>query len=286
MKKMRLLLLSALVGGSSMAQNLDLNTWGAEDDPTGWSAPVNAFTMIVGDTSVVRATGSVGYGARLNPVDLSALGAPIYASFLSLGADGNGIPQAIRLDSVYFDAKLDNAGVITNQAGVQVVLTKFNGSTVDTIGTGEYIFSGDVASYTNYGIEITYDPTFDGIQPDSVKISIFVGSDDANAVNSSLWIDQFEFVEIDYTGLTVLNSNEIILYPTIVSNEVKIDFGTEEVERVVILDLSGRLVANVSTAEMNELNWNTHALQNGTYLVNVMADEFTLLKQTKFVVQH
>lgn len=247
MKKMRLLVLSLLVAGSSMAQNLDLNTWGAEDDPTGWSAPLNPLAILVGDTSVVQTTGSVASGARLNPVDLSALGAPIYASFLFLGADGNGIPQAVRLDSVYFDAKLDNQGVVTNQAGVQVALTKFNGSTIDTIGTGEYIFSGDVASYTNYGIEIIYDPTFDGIQPDSVKISVIIGSDDPNSVNSSLWVDQFEFVEIDYAGLSVLNSNEIVLYPTIVSNEVKIDFGTEEVERVVILDLSGRLVGNVPT---------------------------------------
>lgn len=286
MKKMRLLVLSLFVAGGSMAQNLDLNTWGATDDPTGWSAPLNIFTMLVGDTSVVRATGSVGFGARLNPVDLNALGAPIYASFFSLGADGNGIPQAVRLDSVYFDAKLDNQGVITNQSGVQVSLTKFNGSTVDTIGFGEMIFSGDIASYTRYGIEITYNPAFDGVQPDSAKISIFIGSDDPNSVNSSIWVDQFEFVEIDYTGLTVLNSDQIILYPTIVSNEVTIDFGTEKVERVVILDLAGRLVANVSTTEMNQLNWNTSALQNGTYLVNVMADEFTLLKQTKFVVQH
>lgn len=289
MKKMRLLVAGMLLTTASCyAQNLNLDTWMSETEPTGWLATFNGFEVIIGgDPSVVEdVNGSVNSAALLQPLDLTAIGTPAAVSLLTLGADGNGIPQATRIDSMYFDGKFDGAGS-SAVAGVQVDLTKWNSSTMtsDTIGSAFQEFTTDVANFTTYGLKIVYLPQFAGVQPDSVHI-VAAAAGDADAAAASFWVDEFRFVELDQTGLTVLDNPAITVYPTLAKDVVNMDFNQEKVSNVVIMDLAGKLIANLDVSNTSFYEYNVSALMNGTYIYTVMSDAYTVQKQGKIVVMH
>ncbi len=210
MKKMRLLVLSALVFSGANAQNLNLDTWSNSTTATGWTASLNGFEVAVPgeDATANQATGVSGSCARLNPINLGALDptAPVISIF-GLGADNDsdlvpdGISYTTRIESIDFQAKL----ALTGDAGAVVQALMINGS--DTIGTGVIEFTSNIANFTAQNFVIDYDPTFDGVDPDRfVLVAIVIGTDSIST-DTDFFIDQFVLNDVNNASLNELDSD-------------------------------------------------------------------------------
>ena len=245
MRKMRLLVLGALVFSGANAQNLNLDTWSNSTTATGWSAPLNGFEVAIPgeDASVNEATGVSGSCARLNPIDLTALdpSAPIISIFgLGTDTDGDlvpdGIPYTTRIESIDFQAKLS----ITGDAVAVVQALMISGT--DTIGGGAAEFMTDISNFTAQNLVIEYDPAFDGVDPDRLVLVVAIFATSTPSTDTDFFVDQFVLNDVDNTSLNELDGD---IWKVATSNNQIVVSGVDAGE-VVVYNTNGQILGSAS----------------------------------------
>lgn len=244
MKKMRLLVLSTLLVGGVNAQNLNLDTWTNSTTATGWTSTLDGYEMLVPgeEPAVNEATGASGSAARLNPLDMNSLGAPVVLSIFGLGTDDNsdltpdGIPYTNRIESIDYQVKFETAADAI--AAVQVYMINGN----DTIGEGGAMFDMAIANYTAQNFMITYDPAFDGVNPTTFSFTAVVFGEDPAATTANFYLDELVLHDVDNTSLNELDGD--LWKVTTNSNEIVVT-GVESGD-VVVYNANGQIVGTSS----------------------------------------
>ena len=274
--------------GAVNAQNLNLDTWTTSTDADGWNEVLNGFTAFGLDTSVYQATGVTNSCALLIPADLTALGAPIAASLMSLGTNSEGMVYTTKPVNLAAYARFDNPG--GGQANVTATLLKHNASTqiADTLAIASWdIMNATGGAFVLGGAAFVYNPAFSALTPDSMKIDILAASSDPAAARTiALYVDEISFPAVLSTANVNRNTGALSVFPTLANTHVNFVFNSNNTSSSVInvTDLSGKTVKSVSVN--SNYNMNTNDLQNGVYIYSVLDKNTNTLTSGKFVVLH
>jgi hypothetical protein len=308
MKKILFSIVVAVASVCALAQTptWDFESWtgsGATIEPTGWASG-NVLTAIPGNQqSVFQATSPDVHGGTYamkivtvdvvtNP-DPTQIPDPIGAAFtgtLNGPTFVLGFAYTARPATAEFWYKNTLSGADT--ASFFMWLTKWNGTTRDTIAEGYWETSSSTSTYTHVTVTLIYNPAFPNTLPDTAVV-IFSATGvkclTCGNVGSTLWVD-----DVTFSGWNGVNeypsSNGVILYPNPASVSVNISVDTEDASSVVAYDVTGRAVASASLSEpVNSINKkagviNTSNLSTGLYSYSVIDKSGNILRAGKFNV--
>ncbi|UPT68547.1 MAG: T9SS type A sorting domain-containing protein [Sphingobacteriales bacterium JAD_PAG50586_3] len=188
-------------------------------------------------------------------------------------------PPGAKLGKPYTDKPLKvkycakYAPVAGDSAEVFCLLTKWNGTSRDTIAYGNIKHLSAVASYTNFEFPLTYNSQ---VTPDTCTLLCVASAgydfgtltNSAGQVNSALTVDNLRF---DFT--TAIDENaakpEVKMFPSPVADVLNITLEKGQLSTTYrIIDLAGRTVLNGSiNGTTSAVNVST--LAQGTYWVQV-----------------
>jgi len=134
----------------------------------------------------------------------------------------------------------------TNASMTEISLTSSDTSIVKIID--EYIFRPVIRGGDKAGEAIVTVTTYDGAYIDQLKV--IVGST---------------------TSSKITKSNSILVYPTIMSNEVNI--AGQGIQLIQILNVSGKVLYESSNISLNNTAVDVSGFNSGVYIVNVLRDE-------------
>lgn len=274
--KKQILLLSFVVaiGFSSFAQviNLGFENWtpGGNppfDEPDGW-ATFNSTLYPLGVTNYTASKGTPAQnGSYALRLETKVLGAPVNDTVTAFAVCGTmsiiPFPFAIKLKgkalnqrpmSVSGFYKYSTPGV-TDSAAMGVFVTKWNGTSTDTLGIG-YGKGAPIGAYTPFTFNMFYDPQFNGVTPDSILILILSSANDVyRTVGSVLYIDNLTLNGVDFSTVQLLSSNpteSYSVYPNPANEVFTISAAKIGMNRDFILyDAIGREVMNLKIEEMS-----------------------------------
>jgi hypothetical protein len=308
MKKITLsiaLCLAFLFNANAQVPNGFMENWapasmGLPEDPVNWATTniLNSFLLGSNPQSIFKVTDShSGFAAKVTTIrqtNNQTMGTiPDTTGFMVLGSiniDGTLIPTPYNYptkpNSLNFYSKYNPNG--TDTALVAVLMFKYN--TVlnkrDTIGEGYYIVGANQNSYVLTTVPITY--SMPSVNPDSMLIFVIAsGSNPATGqypkVGSAIFVDHFHF---DVTaGLENKNvSTSVTVYPNPSTFAVNFKFDAEQPKSVVIYDLSGRIIENVSV-NSSTLSISTENWSKGFYTYSLIGNDNAVLQTGKFQVQ-
>jgi hypothetical protein len=188
-------------------------------------------------------------------------------------------PPGAKLGKPYTDKPLKvkycakYAPVAGDSAEVFCLLTKWNGTSRDTIAYGNIKHMSAVASYTNFEFPLTY---YSQVTPDSCTLLCVASAgydfgtltNSAGQVNSALTIDNLRF---DFTvGMEENTAKpEVKMFPSPVVDILNIALEKGQTSTTYrIIDLAGRTVLN-GTINGQSSAVNVSTLAQGTYWVQV-----------------
>lgn len=311
---MKKILLSAVavaafgLAGNAQAfiPNAGFESWGTtagEDiQPTGWMS-YNVFTFSLFDpsnqnpTSVTQAgtpdNYQGNYSARIETVTLvnnpSPSDIPGTAGALFTGAVVFSPPYMFpgyasqqRPASLSYYAKYTPAGA--DSAYCFVSITRWNGSSRDTIAVGWDGMTSAISSYQQRTVAMVYDPAHANTIPDTISILFSASSPIAPVAGSVLWVDAVAFS--GYVGVDeIANNNGVSVYPNPSATITQFDVAVDNAAQVVVYDMTGREVSrenfNGKVARVNSAE-----LANGSYRYSIISNEAEVLSRGQFAVAH
>lgn len=309
MKKQVLTLFAfAAVSASAMAQTFIPNpgfenwgqTLGEDQQPTSWIS-YNIFTAALIDptnsnSASVTQAGSPdnyqgNYSAKITTVTLvtnpDPANIPYTAGFLMAGTvsfsspyllAGYGNPQ--RPQTLSYAAKYTPVG--TDTAFAVVAVTKWNGTTRDTIGIGIDYMPNAVASYATRTVSVVYDPTYANTIPDTISILFSASSFNAPQVGSALWVDALAFS--GYVGMNEIAAAEgVSVYPNPSNDVTYFDLVSDEASVIAVYDMTGREVSRVNVNNKRAAI-NSYEMNAGVYTYSVLSKEGEVMSRGKFSV--
>jgi hypothetical protein len=253
--------------------NGDLENWASPpmtnyENPTGW-ATSNDIVGAFGLSNVTKVTSPVQsgtYAAKLESIDIFGLStAPGLIGIVTIdpldqsltpGQAFTARPDSITGFYQYAPISGDNFLVLG-------LLTKWNGTSRDTIGTVQFVSGTTLSSYTRFSAPFQYAST---TAPDSLTLIISSSAVLNNAtVGSIAYVDNINFV----SGSTGINdfsiNNSVSIYPN-PSTEVISIVGLPYNYELSLTDLTGKIVAKVFTQNaIHQIDISD--LQNGIYML-------------------
>lgn len=300
MKKQLLSIFSIISFTTAFAQipNNGMESWGASFfEPEGPTSYVSAnyfaspLVSATNPTSVTKVTGADAYAgtfsAKITTVKLVANPAsatiPDTVGVLMLGAVSlssspplkSGTPWTTRLNSVDFFYKYTP---VNNDNGAMIAyLTKWNGTTRDTIATAGYPITGTVSAYMSASGPFVYDPGFPNTTlPDSLHVyfassarpwlnNAFVPN--PARLGSALWVDE---VSVTTVGLkeTIKLGTQAKVFPNPSTNYFNISVANENATTAEIFDVTGKKIAS-ALMEDGKVRINTENFNEGLYIYAV-----------------
>jgi hypothetical protein len=306
MKKI-VLSLSALIAfvftGSAQAPDLHFETWanvpfGTVQDPQGW-ASLNTMVSLGSVQSVFKETVSPGGGLAAAKIQtVKVVGAAIPNPYTTGNIDTAGIlvmgavsiappgifygkPLAGRPSTLSFLSKY--SPMAGDSAFVLAYLTKWNGSSRDTIAVGKYATGATTASYAVNSLSMVYDPAFSSVWADTMLVfaSSSVYSHPGAKIGSTFYLD-----EMSWSGYTGINSvsvpSDISFFPNPASNSISFTSAVNA-EAVEIIDITGRKVG-IFMMTGNAVTIETSSYPVGMYIFNVLNDKQNVINRGKFEV--
>ena len=269
------------------------------DDPAGW-ASLNALTAVGSDTSVFKVTTNPAAGAASVKIrTVKIVGAAIPNPYAPGDLDTAGLlvigkvyisPPGIKYGYNYTwrSANLSFLSKYSPMPGdsafVLVSLTKWNGNSRDTIASGKYETGENTTSYSLQTINLTYNPAFASVVPDSqqIFISSSVYNHDGAKIGSSFYVDDFAWS--GYNSIDDLNgtANNVFIYPNPATNDISI---TSSVAAAIIniTDIAGRIVGSYSMTN-NKANIHTTAFASGIYIYTILDQKKALINRGRFEI--
>lgn len=303
------LAVSALVlsaNAQAFIPNPGFESWGQaageDQQPSNWIS-YNIFTTPLIDltntnpTSVTQA-GSPdnyqgNYSAKIttvtlvtnpSPTDVPNTAGVLYSGVVSLASPYlfPGYASTQRPASLSFYAKY--TPVNTDSAWALVTVTKWNGSTRDTIATGYTVMPNAIAAYQMETVNLTYNATFANTFPDTIAIVFSSSGIYTPQVGSALWVDAVTFS--GYVGVNeTIADNGVSVYPNPSATITQFDVTTDNASQVVVFDMTGREVRRENFFGKSA-RVNSAALADGAYTYTIVNDQQEVLTRGQFSVAH
>lgn len=291
--------------GTAQAPDLMFENWADAvppfvtiDDPVGW-ASLNALTAVGTVQSVYKETVAPNQGlisAEIRTVDV--VGAAIPNPYTSGDIDTAGIlvmgtinisppglsygkPMTGRPSTLAFTCKY--SPMPGDSAFVLAYLTKYNGSSRDTIAWGKYATGATTTSYAANSLTMNYDPGFSTVVADTMLVfaSSSVYSHPGAKIGSTFYIDAMSWS--GYTGISeVAKPSTISLFPNPAVNSISFT-SSVNADAVEVLDITGRKVGVYSMIG-NAVTVETSSFSSGMYIFNVLNDKQEVINRGKFEV--
>lgn len=183
-----------------------------------------------------------------------------------------GKPFTQRPGQLQYCAKYNS--VTGDSAEVFALLTKWNGSSRDTIAFGNMIHTGSIASYTQFAFNLEYSSAD---TPDTLSFlaTASAGYNFSNLtasqgqVGSTFWVDNIRFDMTPIGVNEVLSGYTVAMYPSPATDVLNISVDKlTSATAYRIYDVTGRTVLNGNITENKNLI-NIGTLATGTYYVQV-----------------
>ena len=299
--------ISSLVVSVLAQPDFGFETWTAAappfamiNDPQGW-ASLNALVGVGTDTSVFKITVGPAAGAasvRIKTVKVNGAAIPNpyaggnldTAGFLVIGKVSI-TPPGLKYGYNYTwrSAVLSFQSKYTPMPGdsafVLAYLTKWNGTSRDTIASGKYATGATTTSYSLNSLSMVYNPAFASVLPDSerVLISSSVYSHDGAKIGSSFYIDDLAWS--GYNSTNEINGiiNSVTVYPNPATNYVSIS-STIDVTTIELIDIAGRLVGSYSMTNNNKVNIQTRDFAPGIYFYRIFDTQKEVINRGRFEI--
>lgn len=307
MKKIILLMsVGILFFTGAMAQDFGFETWGdavpgfvTVDDPQGW-ASLNALTAVGTDTSAFKsiigpAAGTASarietvkingasipnpYGGNLDTAGILTIGKVVIfpAPVLKYGAAYANRPALLTFQSKYSPIGGDSAFVLA-------YMTRWNGTSRDTLGSGKYGTGATSMSYSTNTLAMNYKPTFMSVMADSqqIFISSSVYSHDGAKIGSTFYIDGL--VWSGYVSADDINGvvNNVSIFPNPAISSINLECSVE-VKIMKVTDITGRSIGAYNMND-NKVNIQTHSYAPGIYIYNMLNANKELVHRGKFEI--
>ena len=286
MKKLFTFLTALLLASTSFAQqipNNDFENWQTKSGfgPTGpytYELPQNWEPGFI--TGLLSAFGMKPNIGKASPGSSGNYALQLSSTADTIGADiqctiaippGNYMPDGLV-------GEFKTSGVVTdpNDYGFAFVLmTKWNGTSRDTIGFG----TGDLASspnmFTNFQIPISYATS---VQPDSATIYFLYFPEEGN---TSIQIDGLTFISLLGTAKETAASSRLKLFPNPVTEKTTLTFNAQKAGKgtLIIRDMVGKEVKNLPltnvNAGANNIPVQTADLKKGIYTITLQTEKET-----------
>jgi hypothetical protein len=162
-----------------------------------------------------------------------------------------------------------NAPVGGDSANIQLYLTRWNGTSRDTLyGTDQISIDATVSTWTEYTYAIDYGSTTE--TPDTVQLT-FLSSGLEGMDGSQFWVDNVKLQGGDcFTGIFDAPApvSALDLAPNPATSQLRIDFPEAQSAQAKVMDLTGRVYQLVELQPgVNQLDIN--ALPAGMYIIDV-----------------
>ncbi|PLX03195.1 MAG: hypothetical protein C0594_10765 [Marinilabiliales bacterium] len=283
-----------LVSSQIFAQipNADFEQWETDGDfqnPTNWDTSNRNFFGIISFTTVTKETSaySGSYCPKLETVEAASGGQTVkVAGILTLGSFdvdlatqsaviSGGIsytarPEKLRGYYKYLPQGIDSCGVVVN-------FYKWNGSSSDIIGQGQFV-SGIASDWTLFECPISFSSQEN---PDSMNIVISSSDTSIFNVGSTLWVDS-----LTLTGGTASvgqkeNSSLLNLFPQPAENILNVSLGNnQKIQRVVLYSIIGNMI-KAKEVDAGFTKIDVGDFPPGVYIIQVDAEDQT---QTRRIV--
>jgi hypothetical protein len=156
-----------------------------------------------------------------------------------------------------------------------VFMTKWNGTSRDTIGFGGADLASSPTGYTNFTALIQY---MNAVQPDSATIYFLYFPDEGN---TNIMIDNLSFVNSMGTKKDINSLNQLSLFPNPVTDKATLNIKVQKPVKgtIVIRDMVGKdvksLPATALNAGANSITLETAGLKNGVYTITLQTENET-----------
>lgn len=298
---------SSVIGVMAQSPDFSFETWNnvqfstTIQDPQGWASlnTLNVFTATpksvfkettspFGGTASAKITTVKITGAAIpnpyQPGDIDTAGlltiGQIVASPPSIkyGYNYTWRSQILSFQSKYTPIAGDSAFVLAT-------LTKWNGTSRDTIASGKYATGVATTSYSLKTINLTYDPAFASVVPDSeqIFISSSIYSHNGAKVGSTFYIDDIAWSGYNSTNEINGTVNNVIVYPNPSTNNINIVASSVDAEIVRITDITGRLIGTYSISN-NEANIQTTTFASGIYIYSILDQKKNTMNRGRFEI--
>ena len=305
--KKHVLIATALFVGMGLANaqtpaipNGNLESWtplAGEEEPTGgFLKSLNQILVFPGNPPATCFKEGNAHGgqfcAKLVSKNFSSLGIFIPGALGTITPIATPIsarlsePYAAKPESVR--AWIKYTPVTGDSAEVFSYLFKTTGGVRDTIARASQKFTQAVANWTEITVPFTY--SNNNVMPDSASL-IFISSAGYNfqdlqlcfgSQNSTLYVDDVEFVYPASINEFELGNNDISMYPNPAENIMNITISTALNNGIIsITDMNGREVMS-SSANGEQFSVNVSELKAGNYIA-VIKEGKTILGRKTFV---
>ncbi len=163
-------------------------------------------------------------------------------------------------------------------------LTKWNGTSRDTIGVAGTVIGTTVSNWTLYNMPFVYNPAFAAVQPDSFVVVCSSTDDLFPKTNSSMFVD-----DISLNGWVGMNDpsvlNAVNVFPNPASEFTTIRTNNPAAREVVVYDMAGREIGRY-TINNGEVNADAWKMAAGVYNYTIIDEKKEVLNRGKFNVTH
>lgn len=167
----------------------------------------------------------------------------------------------------------------------QVTLTRFNGTSNDTIATGSYLFD-TTASFTPFQLTLNY---ISALNPDSISLFFICSTDENNysttvVATNLLYLDDLT-LSSSPLGLEDVNSNEnfVWVYPNPIARELNIqNNSSQQIQFTLYNSLGEKTIGKLLTYKTNTIDLSNYS--TGIYFYNINSDK-NIIKTGKIIKQ-
>lgn len=220
-------------------------------------------------------------GQNFDTVGFVAVGKVIIGSPPSLKLGAATPIGVVRPSTLSFSSKY--SPMAGDSAFVLAYLSKWNGTSRDTIATGQYATNATTTSFAVNSLTMNYDPAFSTVWADSMIIvassSVFRHS--GAKKGSIFWVDNFV-----WSGYNSINdiavTGSISIFPNPATNNISFS-SSVNAEAVEVHDITGRKVGLFSMTG-NAVTIETSSFSAGMYIYNILNENKEVINRGKFEV--
>ena len=262
------LLLASYTIAQTPVPNGDFETWTDTVTAASWSSNNYSIGGILNYNFVHRSTDVHGgtYAAKLESMNLPVLGN--MGGLITLGSydmlAGLSGGQGITGKPIKLKGYFKYAPVSSDTMAVIVIMTKWNGSSRDTLFYSGIMTNTTVAAYTLFEIPISYTPSTES--PDTMNIVATSSAGYAPQVGSALFIDDMSF---EYgAGINETAENSILsVFPNPTTGNINVLLNGEQ-NTITVTNLLGEVIYSQATTSKN-LNIDLSSFADGIYMLGV-----------------
>jgi hypothetical protein len=259
---------STLSFGQTQVPNGTFENWTDTVSAASWNSNNYSVGGFLNYYFVHRSSSAHGgtYAAKVETLTIPVLGA--MGGILTLGSysvlSGFSGGQPITGKPIKLSGYFKYAPVSGDTMAVIVVMTKWNGTSRDTLFYNGMMSSSTVSAYTLFQIPISYNPST--ATPDSMNIIAISSAGSAPQVGSALYLDDLTFAYS--AGVEETQADAIMsVFPNPTTGNVNVLLNGES-NTVAVYNILGETIYSQNTSSKN-LNIDLSSFENGIYLLEV-----------------